>query len=61
MHGNRDSIVPVSHAYALKAAAKDSTLVLFDSDHNDLPSGSDVTMYRSEIYDLLVRAGALPK
>ena len=59
MHGKRDSIVPVSHAHALKAAANDATLVLFDSEHNDLPSGSDVSKYRSEVYDLLERAGVL--
>lgn len=59
MHGERDSIVPASHAPALEKAAANATLVLFDAEHNDLPNGLEVGMYRSEIYDLLQRAGVL--
>lgn len=59
MHGKHDTIVPVSHGQKLKAAAKDATLVLFESGHNDLPSGAEVGMYRSEVIELLVRAGVL--
>ncbi len=61
MHGRRDSIVSGSHAARLAAAAKDSTVVMFDSDHNDLPNGSEVTLYRNEVEALLKRAGVLPE
>lgn len=59
MHGERDSIVPISHAHALEAAAADATLVLFDADHNDLPSGPDVQAYRRAVEELLRRAGTI--
>ncbi|MEE8169460.1 MAG: alpha/beta hydrolase [Phycisphaerae bacterium] len=36
-HGRRDSIIPFEHAERLHAAAKDSTLVAYDVDHNDCP------------------------
>lgn len=59
MHGEHDTIVPVSHAHTLDDAANDSTLVMFDAGHNDLPNGLETAMYRGEVHDLLVRAGVI--
>lgn len=61
LHGKHDTIVPVSHGHRLKAAAEDATLVLFESGHNDLPSGAEVGLYRSEVHDHLLRAEILPE
>jgi len=41
MHGTRDTIVPHRHSVALKAAAKDATLISFDCDHNNFPPNPD--------------------
>lgn len=59
MHGQRDSIVPISHAHRLKQAAADATLVMFDSDHNDLPSGPEVATYHGAVREHLEQAGVL--
>ncbi|MEX1017006.1 MAG: alpha/beta fold hydrolase [Phycisphaeraceae bacterium] len=41
MHGERDSVIPPDHARQLHAAAANSELVWFDTDHNDiLPGGA---------------------
>jgi fermentation-respiration switch protein FrsA (DUF1100 family) len=37
VHGERDSLIPVSHAHELARAAAGSRLVLYDCDHNDCP------------------------
>lgn len=37
VHGRRDSLIPVSHAHALKAAARRAELLLYEADHNDCP------------------------
>jgi len=37
LHGERDTLIPPSHAQKLHAAAKDSTLHWFPSGHNDSP------------------------
>jgi fermentation-respiration switch protein FrsA (DUF1100 family) len=37
LHGDRDKIIPPSHAYALDAAATDSQLILYPVDHNTMP------------------------
>lgn len=59
MHGQRDSIVPISHAHRLKQAAAHATLVMFDSDHNDLPSGAEVATYLGAVREHLEQAGVL--
>lgn len=61
MHGERDQIVPVSHAHALEAAGGNTTLLLFDADHNTLPEPKEAAMYESSIRKHLVDAGVLPK
>lgn len=60
MHGKHDSIVPVSHARKLKAASRDATLLLFESDHNDLPSAPEANAYRAAIRFLLEKSSVLP-
>lgn len=59
MHGQRDTIVPVDHAKALNDIAKDSTLVLFDADHNTLPEPAEAAMYESAVRKHLEDAGVL--
>jgi len=59
MHGSHDEIVPVEQAYALDRIASDSTLVIFDAGHNDLPGPSEVGVYEQQIEALLTKAGVL--
>lgn len=37
IHGQRDRIIPFSHATALHQAARDSTFIAYDAGHNDCP------------------------
>lgn len=37
VHGSSDSVIPYTHAQKLHAAAPDSRLITYDSDHNDCP------------------------
>jgi uncharacterized protein len=37
IHGRTDTLIPMSHAERLHAAAEEATLVLYDAGHNDLP------------------------
>jgi len=39
-HGTRDSLIPFAHGQALHEAARDSRLVSYDADHNDVPYDS---------------------
>lgn len=57
MHGKYDSIVPPSHSEALHAAARDSTLLLFDADHNTLPMPAEVPVYEGAVREHLEQAG----
>lgn len=59
MHGDRDQVFPLSHAYRLDAAAGDSTLVVFDADHNTLPGWQEVGLYEQEVRKHLRRAGVI--
>lgn len=59
MHGRRDTIVPPKHAYRLHAASDTSTLILFDADHNTLPTSAEVDRYVQSIEDHLVAAGVI--
>lgn len=38
IHGQHDNIIPFSHAASLHKAAKDSTLIIYRTGHNDCPS-----------------------
>jgi len=57
MHGKSDRIVPPGHSEALHAAATESTLVLFDADHNTLPMPSEQLKYENAIRRHLEGAG----
>jgi len=57
VHGERDTLIPVAHARALQAAAKDAELVLYAADHNDCPPLRST--FWSDVRRLLVRAGVL--
>ena len=59
MHGKADTIVPVSHGHALDAAAKHSTLLLFNCGHNDMPPPAEVALYDSAIRKHLEQAQVL--
>ena len=37
LHGDRDNIVPISHAYELREAAKNGTMKIYNAGHNDMP------------------------
>lgn len=57
VHGERDSLIPVAHARALQAAAKDAELVLYAADHNDCPPARST--FWTDVERLLRRAGVL--
>lgn len=59
MHGRRDEIVPASDAEALDEAGKQTTLVLFDADHNTLPTPQETGLYEQSIRDHLEAAGVI--
>lgn len=59
MHGEHDTIVPLGHAKALDKAARDSTLIVFDADHNTLPTPAEAANYGSAVYKHLKDAGVL--
>ena len=59
MHGNLDQIVPVAHAHRLDAAAKDSDLFIFDTDHNIWPPLKEAMQYEGAIEAVLKRSGVL--
>jgi hypothetical protein len=37
IHGQRDTVIPISHGMALHKAAKQGTLIVYDAGHNDCP------------------------
>ena len=55
IHGREDTLIPVSHAERLHAAADDATLVLYDAGHNDLPPSN--TAYWADIDAFLSASG----
>lgn len=59
MHGSRDEIVPVSHAHRLHAAAKQSDLLIFDTDHNTWPPPKEAMQYEGAIEEVLKRCGTI--
>jgi fermentation-respiration switch protein FrsA (DUF1100 family) len=44
IHGTRDGIIPIGHAYALKAAAPHAELHTVDCGHNDCPPQWDLVL-----------------
>lgn len=61
MHGQDDQIVPVAQAKALDAIAKQPTLVVFDADHNTLPTPGQAALYAESVREHLTDAGVLPE
>ena len=59
MHGKADQIVPVGHAHELEQAGSQTTLVLFDADHNTLPTPRQAVLYEESVRDHLRSAGVL--
>lgn len=59
MHGKDDQIVPPQHAQVLAQAGKQTTLLLFEANHNTLPSGSETAKYEDAIEQHLRDAGLL--
>lgn len=57
MHGKQDQIVPLAHAHALEKAGRQTTLVLFEADHNSLPNGKEVFKYEQAVRKHLIEAG----
>jgi fermentation-respiration switch protein FrsA (DUF1100 family) len=57
VHGDRDGLIPVSHAHALVAAAKDGELVLYAADHNDCPPSRST--FWPDVERFMVRARVL--
>lgn len=57
-HGNRDSIVPVTHGRGLRDLSPGSTYVEYDCDHNDFP-GDAGEEYRCAVASFLISAGVL--
>lgn len=60
MHGNLDTIIPISHAHQLHHAATHSELVIFDTDHNAWPPPKEAWLYENSIKAHLTRCGILP-
>lgn len=59
LHGEHDTIVPVNHAHALENAGKQTTLVLFNADHNSLPGPGEVQKYEDAVREHLENAGVI--
>lgn len=59
MHAKHDAIFPVEHAHKLDAAARQSTLVLFDADHNTLPGPQEIELYVLSVAEHLKQAGVV--
>lgn len=59
MHAKHDLVFPVKHGHVLHAAASDSTLVLFDADHNTLPGPAEAGLYVDSVRAHLEKAGVL--
>lgn len=57
LHGERDSIVPVSHAHALGSCGSGCKVVTVDADHNDL--GSNWKWYTTTIAEFLRDSGVI--
>lgn len=58
IHGERDTLIPVSHARALHHAAPGSRLVIYDADHNDCPP--EWNPFWEEVQRFLEEAGIVP-
>jgi fermentation-respiration switch protein FrsA (DUF1100 family) len=56
MHGTADTIIDPKHAHKLHAAAKHSTLILYDVDHNTLPPAGP---YWADVEQFLIDADIL--
>ena len=52
MHGNRDTLIPITHSKKLDAIAADSRLVEFECNHNDMPLTSKA--FRQTIRTFLI-------
>lgn len=50
LHGRRDRVIPYSHAEALAASARQSRLVTYDCDHNDMVRHADGFWHEVEEY-----------
>ncbi|MEM9021168.1 MAG: alpha/beta hydrolase [Planctomycetota bacterium] len=61
LHGRADKVVPVAHAHALDTAGKDTTLVLFEANHNTLPPPGSVGRYEQAVRLHLEEAGVIEK
>lgn len=57
MHGEQDSIIPVSHARRLGELQPKATVVIMEGDHNDFPR--DFRLYVRTIMEFLERAGVM--
>ncbi len=59
MHGRNDDIFPLHHAHTLQKAGKQTTLVLFDAEHNTLPGPGQEKLYQASVAEHLRRAGVI--
>ena len=57
MHGWDDRIVPPKYAKELFLVASDARLVMFDADHNTLPTHDQAVLYHQVVQDHLHRVG----
>jgi fermentation-respiration switch protein FrsA (DUF1100 family) len=59
MHGTRDDLVPVEHAWALRDASPNATYVEYDCMHNDFPGIGNSEDYWQRIGAFLRNTGVL--
>ncbi len=59
IHGQHDQIVPAGHAEALAEIAEDATLVVFEADHNTLPTPDQAALYADSVREHLEDAGVV--
>jgi fermentation-respiration switch protein FrsA (DUF1100 family) len=59
IHGRHDDIIPYQHAERLHAAAKNSTLITYESDHNNCPP--DWAVFWKDVEKFLKGAKLLPQ
>jgi pimeloyl-ACP methyl ester carboxylesterase len=54
IHGTRDNVVPVKHAFEIKKNLQNAELIVYDCGHNDCPPNWDI--YWEDIDDFLNRS-----
>jgi hypothetical protein len=57
IHGKADELLPLAHGQALRAAARDGKLIIYEAGHNDCPP--DWAVFRRDVEDFLRAAGVL--